>query len=395
MPDFATMLYGGAQQAGANAGGQGVPEAAAKGAELAMEHEKLQMAQAQMQQQREQLQDAKVEKLYGFIQGAHNYQNGADRNAYLQNAYGFAASMGVNPAILPAGMLNGMGSDENMGRIAALNAQVEAHLITPAQVLDIMRDKEALAKVLPLPPESVNIGKMSTTDVLKDVLDRQSREKVGADRASGFNERNIVTTHNKALGELIAPSSPIQKKLGAAQSIENSYQAFLASGGLPQEFEQFQTQLRLNQGATGGRTGVSERAAAHATDLGITAQQYIQIATGQPQDTRLSSDKLVKAMKDVGSIEVKQIKQQALASIDTASAGYKNFYQEHPDKGADYYGRIDALKKQLGGDSGGLTGDTVQVGAKSYLRATLEAYVADKSNASQADYAPAKKALGK
>ncbi len=166
-------------------------------------------------------------------------------------------------------------------------------------------------------------------------------------RSGPQEERTVQQAHNNALHDITSPTSPVQKKLGAYQSIDNSLAAFKASGGMPQEFEQLQTQLRLNQGATGGKTGVNERASAHASDLGITKDQYIQIATGTIQNVNLSSPKLVKAISDVAETELGQIKVQGMQQLDTLAKGRKSFYQRHQAEGSDYKETVNSIKDQF------------------------------------------------
>lgn len=363
MPSFAEMITGNAMKSVADArdpnAGSAVVGGMQVGANLAIENQKNQMAQRQLQQKQQELRNAQIDKVYSFIQGAHNYQNAGDRNNYLKNVPAMASALGLPPGTIPPDALNGMGSDENMGRIAALNAQAEANLIKPEDVLKIMGDKEAFAKVSPLPPQAINLGKMATTDAFKDVLARQNAKEVAGIKTGGINERNIVSQHEHALAEISNPNSQVQKALGAAQSITNSYKAFEASGGMGAEFEQFQNQLRLNQGSSAAaRSGVAERAKAHAGSLGISAQQYIQMATGQVQNVENASPELVKAMKEVGKIETQQITKQADDALTRAEKGRRGFYDEVGGyKAEDYKARINETRDQLKAINGGYGGD--------------------------------------
>lgn len=366
MPTLSEMFIGNIQQQNTDMGKTTSDSGAQIGAQLAHMQQEKQLQQQQLAQKQQELQAAKVEKLYGYVADAKNYMNAGDRGRYLKSAIGYRNALGIKQDTLSDEQISAFGSDENMGRIAALEGAVSRGELKLTEAAAIAANPQQFGKVIPLPPEAVQLNKIDWNEAQKAFLDRQSREKVGGERSNPFAERNVLQQHSKALTELTAPSSPLQKRIGAAQAIENSYQAFVASGGLPQEWEQFQTQLRLNQGATGGRTGVNERANAHASDLGITAQQYIQIATGKPQDVRLTSAKLVEAMKEVGKIETQQIQKQAGQALDSATAGYKQFYAKNPEQAADYYGRVDAIKQQISGAGMDSGPTTVSVGGVTY-----------------------------
>lgn len=364
MPDFAAMLYGGAQKSAENFG-QGAMQSFQQGnqdanaaAGLAIQQEHLNMQTEQMKMQMQQLQTAKTEKLYDFMKGASNIQNAGDRSNYLKNVIGYRNAMGLpaDPAFDDS--IKRLGTDENQQRLATIQLDVESGKMTAQDAIDLATNPlkaDKFAQIAMTPLEFMN-KRPDLSGAQKDFLERQSKEKQAGERANVFNERNVVSQHAEALKEVTAPSSIVQKKLGAYQSIDNSYKAFVASGGMGAEFEQFQNQLRLNQGATGGKTGVAERAKAHATDLGITAQQYIQLATGHVQDIGLDSNEIVKAMKEVGQVELGQIKKQAFSTIDAQTAGRNEFYKQHPDKAKDYYARVNAIKSQFDDGSSGLDG---------------------------------------
>jgi hypothetical protein len=182
--------------------------------------------------------------------------------------------------------------------------------------------------------------------------------KVAAMRVSPIEDRTAQGVHQKAIDAVSSPTSVVQRKLGAYQSIDNALASFKASGGMSQEFEQLQTQLRLNQGATGGKTGVDERANAHASDLGITKDQYVQIATGNVQNVNLSSPKLVKAIQDVATTELAQIKSQAAQQMKTNANQHKSFYKTHPDLKDDYENTSSSILDQF---------NTTQTGEKTYM----------------------------
>lgn len=206
--------------------------------------------------------------------------------------------------------------------------------------LDRVGGEQALDNVINTYPKALS-------EAEKEGIQNKANAANAQLRVGPQEDRVTLQFHQNGLDKINAPTSVPQKKLGAFQSIDNALAAFKASGGMPQEFEQLQTQLRLNQGATGGRTGVNERASAHASDLGITRDQYVQIATGSIQNVDLSSPKLVKAIKEVAATELGQIKTQAFQSLDTLATGRKSFYKQHKALGADYQDSIDAIKGQF------------------------------------------------
>lgn len=199
-----------------------------KGASLAMEAEKIQQNKMQLQAKLAELQQTKVQKLYDFVQGAHNYSNAADRNAYLKNAYGFAAAMNLDQSILPKGALDGMGSDENMGRMVTLNNMIESGELKPAEYLQILRDKEAFAKVNPTPAEAIDLGKVSAQPAIKDVMDRANQLAVAKTRAAG-NANNYDATVkdfskqvNQNFSKIETEKTALSSALDARDRIANS-----------------------------------------------------------------------------------------------------------------------------------------------------------------------------
>jgi hypothetical protein len=389
---LAEMMYGTASQV-EQGQGQGFSQGVQQGTQsyneaagLALHKEQLQQQQQSLEIQKQQLQDAKIDKVANWFIAGSKMDDGAAKSTFLGKYIpnGIDA-MGLSDAFHPDSLK--MVSSNPMV-VPWVKNEIAQGRMDPSTLYAAMAQPDKMASLMASTglkqfgaQENVKAAlQESIGGIVKDAEEQAKYKQAIAAasvRAAPMEDRTNMQAHQTALKELTAPSSPIQKKIGAAQSIENSYQAFLASGGLPQEFQQFQNQLRLNQGATGGKTGVAERAAAHASDLGITAQEYVQIATGNPQDVRLTSTKLVQAMKDVGAIETSQIKKQANEAIDTAQAGYKNFYANNPEKAVDYNARVTALRKQVNGDGTGIDNSTdanhVIVNGKSYDKAKVKA----------------------
>lgn len=241
--------------------------------------------------------------------------------------------------------------------------------ITPAELYAAQTDPAARAALV----NKLGLANLGGEETLKDVFrtypnalevsakvgiqhDASSRD--AALKTETFGDRVVNNLYTSTVSDLTKPSSIPQKKLGAYQSISNAYNAFKASGNMGQEFEQLQTQLRLNQGATGGRTGVNERAKAHASDLGMSTAQYIQIATGNVQDVDKSSPGIVKAIEDVAAIELNQISKQGRQAIDTTSAGHRKMLQKYPQALDAYNATVKNLKDQFVAPEGLSPSDT-------------------------------------
>lgn len=217
MADFASMIYGTANQMTSQDMGKQVQA----GAQLALEKERLDQQQQQLQMQQQQLQTAKLEKLYSFMAGAHNYSNAADRNAYLANVPGYAAAMGLNQNVINKDALAGMGSDENTGKMYTLKTMVESGEITPDDYFTIIKDKQKLAEIPATPPEAIDLGKVDANPALKDAMERSNALKVASIRASA------TISPDKQLadfGKQVAnPSS--RSELGAAKQMVNAADA--------------------------------------------------------------------------------------------------------------------------------------------------------------------------
>ncbi len=401
MATLAEMFTGAALEQNASNRDQNPGSGFAVGAQIAQHAEQLKQQRAELQQKQQQLQLAKLDKAAGWFEAAGKMEDGAAKQAFLKNYIpnGIDA-LGLSDAFHPDSLKMMQGSPMV---VPYVKNEITQGRLDPSELYGALAQPDKMAALMNRPGfkqfgamEDVKGAIQDSIGSIVKEADTAAKYKqalaAAGVRSAPMGERTIVSQHKDALNELTSPSSPITKQFGAAKSIDNSYKAFVHSGGLPQEWEQFQTQLRLNQGSTGGRTGVNERANAHASDLGITAQQYVQIVTGNPQDVGLTSKKLVEAMKAVGKIEMSQLKTQAIESIDTLASGRQDFYNnEGKSKSGDYYRKVKSLKEQIGNTGGDLSSDEKPI-YKGKNKAWLQSFLKDHPN--DPEVPNIKKALG-
>lgn len=144
------------------------------GIQLAQMKQQKEQQMQQLQQKQAELKMAKTEKLFSYIKDARNYQNAGDRNRYLKSAVGYRNSLGISPDELSDDQIAMYGSDENMGRIAALESAVQSGELTLNDAAAIAANAQQFSKVLPLPADAIQIGKVDWNEAQKNFLDRQA-----------------------------------------------------------------------------------------------------------------------------------------------------------------------------------------------------------------------------
>lgn len=195
MADFAQMIYGTAQNI-AQDQGKGLAESVNSGAQIglkikeqdqnalsqaasiALKKEELLAKQSQLKQKDKELAQAKLGKLFDYVKEAKNYDTASARNGYLKSALGYRNALGLDPNAIPDDRIMALGMDENMGRFAALDLEVQSGRMTQDQVLKITMDPQALAKVIPLPAEITKTPDFGKTE--QEFLKMQSQERQAA-----------------------------------------------------------------------------------------------------------------------------------------------------------------------------------------------------------------------
>lgn len=200
MADFASMLYGTAQNAEQNLGA-GLPQAVHQGAQLALQKEQLDMQQAKLQQQQQQLQNTKMEKLWDFVGKSANIQNAADRKNYLDMSEGYGNAMGLQ---VPKGAFKALGTDENMQRMSTLQTYMqpgpngEPPMMSANDAIDLATNPLKRDKFvqLPLTPLEFMNKRPDLSSAQKEAVDagikmkeaqanRDLKGELAKDRASG------------------------------------------------------------------------------------------------------------------------------------------------------------------------------------------------------------------
>lgn len=195
MADFASMIYGTAQNA-AQEQGQGLAQSVQGGAELALKSQQLDQAQQAMQVKMQELQQQKIQKVYDFLGNAHNYTMAGDRNNYVKAGIGLRNASGLTDKQIPDSAFTGMGSDDNMGRDVSARQMVAAGLMTPEQYFKAKADPQAWSQLPVASPESYSMADTDVTSAIKDytaaaqkrsedALNRENQLKIAGVRSAG------------------------------------------------------------------------------------------------------------------------------------------------------------------------------------------------------------------
>ncbi len=227
MADFASMIYGTAQNV-AQSQGEGLAKGIESGIGLAMKHEEVQQKRQQLEQQKQELEQTKITKLYDFVGNAHKYDSASDRNNYLKNALGYRNMMGISPDQVPDSSILALSSDENMGRMYTIKNMVASGELPMKDGLDLLTNPakaDALAKVIPTPPELM--GKSADlSEAQKEFLNRQSQERAAQMRVNATAGQNTTSNTNELRKELTA--HPVSKDTFVLKSsydrIKNSFE---------------------------------------------------------------------------------------------------------------------------------------------------------------------------
>lgn len=183
MPDFASMIYGTAQNAEQNQGA-GLSQAVSTGAELALQKEKLDQAQQMMQMKQQELQQEKIQRLYDFQSKAAQTQNPSDRKNLLQATIGYGNAMGLsNDIVNPKGIMS-LASDENQQRMATLDTYTKLDPKDPAfmpvsDALDLATNPQKMDKFMQVPKTPLEwMGKNpNLTEAQEYVVNKQTELK--------------------------------------------------------------------------------------------------------------------------------------------------------------------------------------------------------------------------
>lgn len=318
MADFASMIYGTAQNAAQDVG-QGMSQALQQGASLAMQKQHLDQQQQQMDQQKAQLATAKIEKLYSFIGEAKNYTNAADRKNYLENAIGYRNAMGLDPNAIPDDRIRSLGSNENAGRMYTLQLMVENKQILPMDALRMATDPnlaDKFAKINPTPPELMSkppdLSTALQTLIKQQETAREADAKIAATKektaASGSHTKNQQMQQTLQLLESARGNSAVQ------QAQKDMYAASKAKSlatlyGDPNKLSQSQVSLLVSEIGKIAQGGVPSM---HELDLitpntlqGRFSKQWSALAN---DPTPANAGKFVKQYMDYASTLEKDAK---------------------------------------------------------------------------------------
>lgn len=314
---------------------QAVQQPLQQGLELAQKANDLDAAKQKQQQMDAQLQNMQWSSAKGML---NTYMNASDpvKRAMKKQVGGRLQQLGADPTILDA-----LDDDETQQNVrTAMGAMSD----DPEQA---SKGMAALKRVDLFADGAKNyadlINQRSQQQMSRDLkeaslagaqtvagINAQGRIKA-AEATGGFKQDRLnFNTHKAALGD-INNDKQLNSLQDSYQNIDNAVSNFNASGHNPEEFALLQQALRKNAGIS-GPSGVGERAETYLHSVGMTAQQFWQKMSADPQDIMKSSPKLVDVALKVAQAERDNKQKQADAQIERKSGGYQYFY-DNPDNG--------------------------------------------------------------
>lgn len=348
MADFASMLYNTGSQV-AQSQGAGLPGAVHEGAQLAQHAEELDTQQKALQQKQAELRTTQLGKLYDYLGAAQKYDNAGARNNYLTSGIGFRNALGLSQQDLPDNVIKGMGADENLGRLATLQAGLRSGEYTMNSYNKIVNDPQAFGAVVPTPLDAIKYSSVDADKAAADFVKGQEQLRSAQSRSGAINERTNQSVHQQALNSISPNKGPIKDLLTSQQNLNNAVTNFQKGGATANEFHELQGAVMSNLGIK-GTTSAAERAKRLSDSTGIRESEWYQFLTGDTghvASVLKTSPKLAAQVVGIANLEMQNKKKQAEGLIETNALGHQSFYAARPDLAKDFEATKQAALKQF------------------------------------------------
>lgn len=197
--DFASMIYGTAQNAAQNVGA-GMPEAIHQGAQLAIQKEQLAQNQQQIQMRMQEVQQAKIDKTMDWFEKAAAMPEGQVKNTFMKNYVpnGINA-LGLTDVFHPDSLQMAQ-VDPNI--IAYATDQIKNGKLQPTDLYQALAQPEKMAALAASDGFKVFGAQQKIQDTLQNSI---GEIRKAADTASerAFKDKELQTrlAESKALGE--------------------------------------------------------------------------------------------------------------------------------------------------------------------------------------------------
>jgi len=206
MADFASMIYGTAQNAEQEQGA-GLPQAIQSGADLAIKQQQLQVNQQIMQQKQQELQQAKIDKTMDWFGKAAAMPEGSVKNAFVKSYIpnGIKA-MGLNDVFHPDS-LQMFQADPML--VQFMKNRVENGQDSFGDILKAARDPDTAAKFAAMPEYQTFGGQQAIQEAAQNsVGELKKSADIASDRAFKNKELNeqIAARHEDTKARLAAMS---------------------------------------------------------------------------------------------------------------------------------------------------------------------------------------------
>ena len=192
MADFAQLIYGTAD-ATTKSVGQGLPEAMAKGAALALQMEELQQKKAAIAAEKEKVLGARIDKFTEALFKVEAFKDPAAKKNYMNLVIPKVRDQYGLTDVFSDDTLKLLGaSDENLGRARTLTLAVQNGQLTARQAAEIANDPVKFADVTPTPSllgEAPTIG-----EAQKTFLDNEAKKAQMQQQASQFQQGQAATS---------------------------------------------------------------------------------------------------------------------------------------------------------------------------------------------------------
>lgn len=340
MADFATMLYGGAQDTEQNVGAgavrgvnQGITDLH-QHAQLAIQQQQVDQQAQEIEMKKQQNQVAKIEKLHEYTMDAMKFQNQGDRNNALTSVIGYKKTMGLDDNAVPDSKILALKSTDMQGKAFTLNLQVQAGTLQPAEMMRILTSSEPeMQKILantPVTPAELQNAPVDISAGIKNYKDsllkqqaekNQERKLDIQEKAADIANKKLDAVNNrfhesldmraKSLGNRTQLSankdytSTIGKTEGALYAADriNHIIDKISSGDL-KSTKTISSDLNAATAsllAQGRPSTVYGQQATHQDDLYERVQNTMAFLSASPQDTQAPA-KLEQLKKDTSEL---------------------------------------------------------------------------------------------
>lgn len=221
MADFASLIYGTAQNVAQNTGA-GAADGLAKGAALALEAEKIQQGKAVLMQKQKEVSAARWTQMVEAIQKGANMSDKKAQAQYQNEVLPrFRDALQLTKEFPTESLRFITASPDNAARLSTIQAQVQAGTISAEEGIALIQD---LTRFIDVSPEVVAEETAKLAENAKTAINAKTqREAVAA--ANYRNERDIQTTGQKALATKAAASYDTYTAAGGHANHEKQLEA--------------------------------------------------------------------------------------------------------------------------------------------------------------------------